>query len=180
MRFTKVSLYTAAAVALLTVACAHADKTTGETIDDTNIASKTKTALLGDKTAPGNAINVEVYKGKVLLGGFVGTEEEKAAAIAVAGKVTGVVEVIDGIVVLPGKRSIGQTIDDQTIQAKLKTNLIDEAGGKGMSINTEVRQGEVLMSGFVPDEKYRSRAGEIATAISGVKKVHNYITVKEE
>ena len=178
MKFTKVSLYTAAAV-LLTVACAHADKTTGETIDDTTIASKTKTALLGDKTAPGNAINVEVYKGKVLLGGFVGTEEEKAAAMSVAGKVTGVVEVIDGIVVLPGKRSVGQTIDDQTIQTKLKTKLMD-AGGEGFSINTEVRQGEVLMSGFVPDEKYRSKAGEIAQAISGVKQVHNYITVKEE
>jgi hyperosmotically inducible protein len=159
-----------------------ADKTTGETIDDSTIATKTKTALLADKKAPGSAINVEVYKGQVLLAGFVGSDEEKAAAIAVAEKESGVVKVIDGMVVVAGKRSFGQTVDDQTIQTKLKSNLVADKAmdGKGFNVNTEVSHGEVLMSGFVADEKFRTRAGEIAQAISGVKAVHNNIWLKSE
>jgi hyperosmotically inducible protein len=172
----------AAALLLAATAAFAADKTTGETIDDSTIATKTKTALLGDKTAPGNAINVEVYKGQVLLAGFVGSEEERAASIAVAEKVTGVVKVHDGLVVIPGKRSFGMTLDDQTIQTKLKAQLVSEGemGSKGFGINTEVHSGEVLMSGYVSEEKYRTKAGEIAQAISGVKKVHNNIWLKTE
>ena len=178
--FRKVLILTA--VVLLTAPFAYADKTTGETIDDSTIATKTKTALLTDKTAPGNALNVEVYKGQVQLAGFVGSDEERAAAIAVAEKVTGVVRVLDGIVVqTTGKRSVGRTLDDQTLQTKLKAKLIDsDLGGKGWSINTEVREGEVLLSGFVPEEKYRATAGEIAQGISGVKTVHNFVALKSE
>ena len=91
--FKRISVIATVASVLLMSPLAHAaSKTTGETIDDSTIATKTKTGLLGDKTAPGNAINVEVYKGQVLLAGFVGSEEEKAAAIAVAEKVTGTVK----------------------------------------------------------------------------------------
>lgn len=178
--FSRISVLAAGALVLLSSASAFAEKSTGDTIDDTTIATKTKTALLSDKTAPGNAINVEVYKGKVQLAGFVGSEEQRAASIAVAEKVSGVVKVLDGMVVQPGKRSFGRTLDDQTIQTKLKTNLLGDDMDKGMSINTEVREGEVLLSGFVPAEKYRTRAGEIAQAVSGVTKVHNNIALKDE
>lgn len=179
--FSRLSLLTACAFVLLAAAPAYAEKTTGETIDDSTIASKTKTDLLADKKAPGNSINVEVYKGQVQLAGFVGSEEERAAAIAVAEKVKGVVKVLDGMVVQTGgKRSFGRTLDDETTQTKLKAKLIDsDMGGKGWSINTEVREGEVLMSGFVPSETYRTEAGKIAAGISGVTKVHNNIALKE-
>jgi hyperosmotically inducible protein len=164
---------------LLAAPAVAADKSTGETIDDSTIATKTKTALLSDKKAPGNALNVEVYKGQVQLAGFVGSEEERAAAIAVAEKVTGVVRVLDGMVVHGTKRSVGRTLDDQTLQTKLKAKLLDsELGGKGWTINTEVREGEILMSGFVPDEAARNKAGEIAQGIGGVKTVHNFLTPK--
>jgi osmotically-inducible protein OsmY len=116
-----------------------------------------------------------------LLAGFVGSEEEKAAAIAVAEKVEGVVKVLDGLVVqTTGKRSVGRTLDDQTLQTKLKAKLLDsELGDKGWSINTEVREAEALLSGFVPDEAARTTAGEVAQGITGVKAVHNFLTVKD-
>jgi osmotically-inducible protein OsmY len=180
--FKRFALIAAFSLVALATPLAHAaSKTTGETIDDSTIATKTKTGLLGDKTAPGNAINVEVYKGQVLLAGFVGSEEEKAAAIAVAEKVEGVVKVLDGLVVqTTGKRSVGRTLDDQTLQTKLKAKLLDsELGDKGWSINTEVREAEALLSGFVPDEAARTTAGEVAQGITGVKAVHNFLTVKD-
>jgi osmotically-inducible protein OsmY len=44
-----------------------------------------------------------------------------------------------------------------------------------LSINTDVKMGHVLMSGFVHGDKARAQAGEIAKGISGVKQVHNFV-----
>jgi osmotically-inducible protein OsmY len=78
--------------------------------------------------------------------------------------------------VLPGHRTAGQPIDDTTIQATLKTRLTEiEGAGKAFSINTDVRMGHVLMSGFVQGDKARAQASEIAKGIKGVKQVHNFI-----
>jgi osmotically-inducible protein OsmY len=75
-------------------------------------------------------------------------------------------------------KTAGQTIDDTTIQATLKTKLTEvEGAGKAFSINTDVRMGHVLMSGFVHGDKARTQAGEIAKGIKGVKQVHNFIAV---
>lgn len=101
---------------------------------------------------------------------------ERAAALQTAHQIKGVVKVLDAMVVLPGHRTAGQTIDDTTSQATLKTKLMEiEGAGKAFSINTDVRSGHVLMSGFVHGDKARAQAGEIAKGIKGVKQVHNYI-----
>ena len=138
--FKRITVIAGAASVLLMAHLAHAaGKTTGETIDDSTIATKTKTGLLGDKTAPGNAINVEVYKGQILLAGFVGSDAEKAAAIAVAEKVAGMVKVIDGLVVqTTGKRSVGRTLDDKVIfEDDALTFRLDQKGVRSALIPVE-------------------------------------------
>lgn len=155
---------------------AIAEKTTGQVVDDSTIATETKAALIDNDKVSAGSLNVEVNKGTVQLAGFVDSEAEKAAALKTAHKVNGVVKVLDAMVVLPGHRSAGQTIDDTTIQATLKTKLADvEGASKAFSINTDVRMGHVLMSGFVHGDKARQSAGEIAKGIKGVKQVHNFI-----
>lgn len=157
---------------------ALADKTTGETIDDTTIATAAKTALIDNDKVSAGHLNVEVEKGTVQVAGFVESEAEKAAALATARKVKGVSKVLDAMVVLPGHRTAGRTLDDTTIQSELKTKLTEIEGfGKAFSINTDVKMGHVLMSGFVHGDKARAQAGEIAHGISGVKKVHNFVVV---
>ena len=154
-------------------------ETAGQYIDDSTIATKTKTALLEDDTAPGTALNVEVYKGVVQLSGFVGSEAEEAAALAVASKIEGAKQVKDAIVVLPGDRTMGETVDDTTIQTKLKAGLADVEGfGNAFAVNTEVRKGHVILAGFVESEAVRDSAGQVAKGISGVTEVHNYISVQ--
>ena len=77
-----------------------------------------------------------------------------------------------------GDRSAPQRIpDDTTIQAKLKTALARASLGEAIAINTEVRNGEVLLSGFVGTESAKSAAGRAAEGISGVRTVHNRIAV---
>jgi len=169
----------ASAGLLVALPVAHAEKTAGERIDDTTIATTAKAALIDSDKVSANHINVEVYQGHVQLAGFVDSEAEKAAAVAAARKVDGVVKIHEGMVVLKGHRSLGQTLDDTTIQTKLKAKLVDIEGvDRAIAINTEVKQGHVLLSGWVSADKYRKQAGEIAHGIEGVKKVHNYIALK--
>jgi osmotically-inducible protein OsmY len=172
-----VRMMTVAAVAGLVLAGpSMAEKTAGQTIDDSTIATETKAALIDNDKVSAGSLNVEVNKGTAQVAGFVDSEGEKKAALGTAGKVNGVVKVLDAMVVLPGHRSVGRTLDDTTIQAKLKTELAKiEGADKAFSINTDVKMGHVLMSGFVHGDKARAQAGEIAKGISGVKQVHNFV-----
>jgi hyperosmotically inducible protein len=160
------------------VAPAHAEKTPGQTVDDSALATSVKAKLVEDKGVPSTAINIEVSKGRVQLGGFLESDAEKTAAIAAAKSVSGVTKVHDGLVVIKKDRSAGQAIDDTAIQAKLKSKLTGEDASKAWSINTDVYDGEVLMSGFIHGEKARAQAGEIAKSIKGVKNVYNKIELE--
>ncbi len=74
---------------------------------------------------------------------------------------------------------MGEAVDDTTIQAKLKTALAKMEGlGSAVAINTEVRQGRVLLAGFVVSESVKSAAGKAAAGIEGVKEVHNLIAIE--
>ncbi len=175
----KVKLTILAALSCLAfVAPAYADKTTGETVDDSAIATSVKAKLIETKGVSSTAINVEVSKGAVCLGGFLESQAEKNAAIAAAKSVKGVTRVHDGLVVIKKDRSAGQAIDDTTIQATLKSKLAEEDASKAWSINTDVYNGQVLMSGFIHGEKSRIKAGEIARSIKGVKTVYNKIELE--
>ena len=168
------TLATLTSLALATPALA--EKTTGQVVDDSTIATETKAALIDKDKVSAGSLNVEVNKGTVQVAGFVDSEAEKAAALKTAHQVKGVVKVLDAMVVLPGHRSAGQTIDDTTIQATLKSKLANiEGASKAFSINTDVENGHVLMSGFVHGDKARTQAGDIAKGIKGVKQVHNFV-----
>ena len=157
-----------------------ASKTAGQHIDDTTLASSTKAALIDNDKVSAGDINIEVHKGMVQLAGFMDSDAEKSAALATAAKVEGVTKVIDALVVLTGHRSMGEALDDTTMQTKLKAGLVGAEGlGDAVAITTEVRQGHVLLAGFVEKEKEKAHAGEVAKGIEGVKKVHNLITVAQ-
>jgi osmotically-inducible protein OsmY len=162
--------------ALVLAGPALAEKTAGQVIDDSTIATEVKAALIDKDKVSAGSLNVEVNKGAVQVAGFVESQAEKVAAMKTAQQVKGAVKVLDAMVVLPGHRTAGQTLDDTTIQATLKTKLAEvEGAGKAFSINTDVKMGHVLMSGFVHGDKARVQAGEIAKGISGVKQVHNFV-----
>jgi len=176
---TKSKLLRVAVVSVILASPASFAETTGEYIDDATVATQTKAALVANETVSALDINVEVYKGVVQLSGFVESDAQQSAALAAAGKIDGARKVLDAIVVLPGTRSMGEAVDDTTIQAKLKAGLANVEGiGDAVDINTWVRQGHVLLAGFVDSDKVKSAAGKVASGISGVRKVHNHIAVK--
>lgn len=84
--------------ALVTVGCG---KTVGETIDDTTITTRVKTAMLNDPNVGGLRIDVDTFKGVVTLSGRVKNQAERDQAIALARTIDGVSEVKDALQVIP-------------------------------------------------------------------------------
>jgi osmotically-inducible protein OsmY len=67
----------------------------GQYVDDTVITSRVKAALFNEPTLNSAEINVETFKGRVQLSGFVSSHEREATAMNVARNVPGVLEVKD-------------------------------------------------------------------------------------
>ena len=94
-RFATVSVLVAA-VALTTLAgCASTrnHESAGQYVDDTAITAKVKGAILNEPTLKSAEINVETFKGRVQLSGFVSSPEKIDRAVQVAQSVNGVTSV---------------------------------------------------------------------------------------
>lgn len=75
--------------------CASTSKQegTGEYIDDSVITARVKTAIFNEPTLKVAEINVETFKGRVQLSGFVNSHGDIQRAVEVARRVGGVTSV---------------------------------------------------------------------------------------
>ncbi|MFI4927897.1 MAG: BON domain-containing protein [Burkholderiales bacterium] len=91
-RFATLSVLVAA-IALTTLGgCASSwnHESTGQYVDDTTITTKVKSAILNEPSLKSAEINVETYKGRVQLSGFVSTRANIDRAVQVTQAVPGV------------------------------------------------------------------------------------------
>ena len=72
----------------------------------------------------------------------------------------------------------GTYVEDSVITAKVKAALLKEPQLKSMDVSVETYQGEVLLSGFVRDEKQREKAKLVAVRVSGVTSVKDGMVVR--
>ena len=76
-----------------------------------------------------------------------------------------------------GRRS--ETIDDATVTARVKAELLKDSDGKLIDIDVASRQGVVQLSGSVPSHGDIDRAIAVAKRVEGVKEVQNKLTLKQ-
>ncbi len=76
----------------------------------------------------------------------------------------------------PAASSGGEYANDVTINTKVKANLVDQLGLKGIDVRT--LQNVVQLSGFVDSAQTKRRAGEIAANVEGVRQVKNDLIVR--
>jgi len=175
----RLSFILAACVTLFAVTATGAERTTGQTVDDTTLGVTTKYELANNPDTHARDLNVEVYKGTVQLSGFLHNDKQKQAALETARKVDGVKDVKDAIIVSGAHRSVGHYIDDQTVQGKLKLKLADLTDlDTNVAVASHVRNGEVLLAGFVDNAGARDEVVGAAKGIDGVSKVHNKILLR--
>ena len=91
----RLALLSFAAAATMLAACAGSPtrEGTGEYIDDTVITTKVKAAVLNEPTLKSSEINVETFKGRVQLSGFVNSRADIDKAVMLARDVKGVTSV---------------------------------------------------------------------------------------
>ncbi len=97
VRRTSTAVLLAGVLAL--AACASTSRTegTGEYVDDTVITTKVKAAVLDDPSLKSAEINVETFKGRVQLSGFVSSQADINQAVKVARAVDGVTSVTNSM-----------------------------------------------------------------------------------
>ncbi|MES2535994.1 MAG: BON domain-containing protein [Pseudomonadota bacterium] len=77
--------------------------------------------------------------------------------------------------------STGQTIDDASITALVKTDIAKTQGvDQAAAINVDTYRGVVSLAGFVDTEQQRRTASEVAARAPGVEKVVNNLQLKKQ
>ena len=94
-RLNRISVFVAAVALTAMAGCAstRTQESTGQYIDDTTITTKVKAAILNDASLKSAEINVETFKGRVQLSGFVSSQANMTEAVKVAQAVGGVTSV---------------------------------------------------------------------------------------
>lgn len=164
-------------IMLLTGSITVAEKSVGEHVDDSTLTARVKMALLKDSAGDAMDINVETSKGVVQLAGFVDSEKTISRAGEVAAETDGVVEVSNRLRVHTKKRSMGRTLDDSVLTAKVKLELAENDETSAHKVNVEIRGGVVELSGFVTTYDERDVAVKLVSSIDGVKDVINSIDI---
>jgi hyperosmotically inducible periplasmic protein len=76
------------------------------------------------------------------------------------------------------QKSFGETIDDGTITARVKTALVADPATEARNIDVDTRRGVVQLNGFVQSDLGRAQAARVAQNVNGVRAVENNLALK--
>lgn len=80
----------------------------------------------------------------------------------------------------PTQSSLGETVDDSVITAKIKTAFVEDKTVSALQISVETFKGSVQLSGFANSSAEIERAMTLASQVQGVKSVKNDIHLKSQ
>jgi hyperosmotically inducible protein len=85
--------------------------------------------------------------------------------------------ILVGCASMTGKTA-GETIDDASITAAVKTKLAGEKISTLTKIDVDTNRGTVYLTGNVDDEAMKMKAASLAKQVKGVREVINNLKVK--
>lgn len=106
----------------------------------------------------------------VVLAGVAFSQLQGCAAVAVGGAAVGTSVALD-------RRTAGVYVSDQEIELRSMNRLREAFPQRTGNISTTSYNRQVLLTGQVPDETTRGRAGEIVKEIPDVRAVFNELSV---
>lgn len=74
-------------------------------------------------------------------------------------------------------KTVGRTVDDSVITAKVKSKLAAESVGTLTRIGVDTVEGTVYLTGIVNKPELRERATMLASEVSGVREVVNNLRI---
>jgi hyperosmotically inducible periplasmic protein len=75
---------------------------------------------------------------------------------------------------------INQTLDDATIQTRVKTAILNDPAVGGDQIDVTSQDGVVTLSGVIKSADHEARAAELARKIGGVKDVKTALKLEAQ
>ncbi|WP_337879500.1 BON domain-containing protein [Rheinheimera sp.] len=179
MKTTQLTLMSLALVS----ASALAANTWEDKAKDAWIDGKAETTLLLNGNLNSFTINTDVKDGKVTLTGEVENAVDKALAAELIEGLDGVTEVENLLAVKPGQpknqqnQTTGSALTDAKIATVVKTSLLFEAETSGTTIDVDVKNSVVTLSGEVKSEAERDLAVAKAKNTKDVTDVVDNLTV---
>jgi len=152
-------------------------------ITDTAITARIETLFAVNEHLSPFDINTTTEQGVVTLTGGVADDVQKQLATDLAKTVEGVADVKNELTVVGTvvsqrpKKSWRQRIDDASLAAALRSNLLYNRELKGLNIGVECDSGNVTLFGVVGNEFAKQNIEKIAMETRGVDTVTNNITV---
>ncbi|MBT8078661.1 MAG: BON domain-containing protein [Gammaproteobacteria bacterium] len=158
-------------------------------IKDAWLQGKLESALLFNQYLNSFAINSDVKNGVASLSGAVESDVDRELAGEIAESIDGVKKVRNDLVVdkneatakndeADNRSKFRQKVDNATLTARIKTELLMNGSTSGLAINVDSRNGEVVLSGEVDSGEERALAEQIAANIDGTQSVENKLTVR--
>ncbi|CEJ48229.1 BON domain-containing protein [Umezakia ovalisporum] len=146
--------------------------TTAVPIDE-EIASNVANALTWDSDIDANKIDVSVVGGLLTLRGIVDAYWKKFQVEDIAYGITGVIDIINELAVVPTKIPEDEEIA-RSIENALERNTFVEAE----DVNVVVENGRVTLTGFVPNWSAWRAAHNTASYTKGVVKVVDGLAIR--
>jgi osmotically-inducible protein OsmY len=160
----------------------------GHRLQEAKVTASVRAALALNRNLKPYAIEVATENGVVTLRGQVPTPDLSELAGRVAGAVPDVVQVVNHLQVAAGPaaasgpeaRSIGESLDDRSLEVEVRfaLSLRRELGGTDITVSVFRRQ--VTLSGELARGAQRDVALEAARAVPGVSGVTDNIKVRGE
>jgi len=150
-----------------------------EYADDRSVRLRVITALNDNPDYKFEGVSVTVSNGVARLDGYVDRFVEKVKAGDIVLQVPGIKDMEDHITLRePNARSSADVTEDESLTASVKGILDSNPDYRYEEVNVATFQGTVQLGGFVDTAAQKTRAGDLARAVPGVKDVFNNITVK--
>ena len=137
------------------------------------------------KNVSANATEVHTSAGVVTLTGVAGSAAERDLAGEYAKDVDGVMDVHNNIAVaVPPARThptvgerVGETIDDSSITAQIKTTLLFHKSVRALATKVITKEGNVSLHGEAKTLAEKEQVTRLAEDIKGVRHVSNHMTI---
>lgn len=172
-------VWLAAGGAVAGVNAARQERTIGSAIDDIRIKADLEAALLAHSSSLFRNVATTVVEGRVLLTGIVAKPETRLDATRIAWSVEGVRRV-DNAVEVGTDTSFFQGPEDMWIATQLRAELLADSAIRDINYSIEVANGTVYLMGVGQDRGEVDRAIAHARAIGGVKRVEDYVVLKDD
>lgn len=188
MRFQKTVFASGVALAMTALSGSVAAETSQD-ITDARQESQIWTTYALSPYLKASDLKVSVHGGKATLTGNVVDGVDKDLAKQIALGVDGIKDVdnqiaVDANYVAPARpstteRSYGETIEDASITAAVKSKLVWSKYTDGLATDVDTRRGKVTLTGSADTGAAKDLAGQLAMNTRGVSSVDNQLVVKQ-